>query len=202
MNCITGKCHLPCLRCPRNTEKKNFGSNRNKPKQDLFRLCFSMFRDTKFFVCLIRFVSVFQSYIETTKLFQNKQKQLEIPKYALYQTDQVGLLFVSVQSKHRNSLFRYRSETKTVLKQTETTWNFLENTKICSLSNQNSLFWYRSETTETNGFFSDCAENSFGSSFGCFESKLVSKNTIISVNILTVHFGIHRRCNSVGALTL
>ncbi len=28
-----------------------------------------------------------------------------------YQTLSVGLLFVSVQSKHRNSLFRYRSET-------------------------------------------------------------------------------------------
>jgi len=32
-------------------------------------------------------------------------------KYALYQTVSVGLLFVSVRSKHRNSLFRYRSET-------------------------------------------------------------------------------------------
>jgi hypothetical protein len=28
-----------------------------------------------------------------------------------YRTVSVGLLFVSVQSKHRNSLFRYRSET-------------------------------------------------------------------------------------------
>jgi hypothetical protein len=35
----------------------------------------------------------------------------KIAKYAPYQTDSVGLLFVSVQSKHRNSLFRYRSET-------------------------------------------------------------------------------------------
>ncbi len=32
-------------------------------------------------------------------------------KYAPYQSVSVGLLFVSVQSKHRNSLFRYRSET-------------------------------------------------------------------------------------------
>ena len=32
-------------------------------------------------------------------------------KYAPYQTVSVGLLIVSVQSKRRNSLFRYRSET-------------------------------------------------------------------------------------------
>ncbi len=56
------------------------------------------------------------------KLFRNKPKRTEttrnntkfyekIPIYVLYQTVLVGLLFVSVQSKHRNSLFRYRSET-------------------------------------------------------------------------------------------
>jgi hypothetical protein len=33
--------------CPRNEKKKNFGSNRNKPKQDLFRVCFGLFRETK-----------------------------------------------------------------------------------------------------------------------------------------------------------
>jgi hypothetical protein len=27
--------------------KINFGSNRNKPKQDLFRVCFGLFRETK-----------------------------------------------------------------------------------------------------------------------------------------------------------
>ncbi len=50
-----------------------------------------------------------------TELFRNKPIQpkifLKIPNYALYQTVSVALLFVSVQSKHRNSLFRYRSET-------------------------------------------------------------------------------------------
>ncbi len=50
-----------------------------------------------------------------TELFGNKPKQplmfWKIPKYALYQTVSVGLLFVLVQSKHRNSLFRHRSET-------------------------------------------------------------------------------------------
>ncbi len=36
---------------------------------------------------------------------------LKRPKYALFQTVLVGLLFVLVQSKHRSSLFWYRSET-------------------------------------------------------------------------------------------
>jgi hypothetical protein len=49
------------------------------------------------------------------ELFRNKPKQpkifRKIPKYALYQTVSVCLLFVSVQSKYRNSLFRYRSKT-------------------------------------------------------------------------------------------
>jgi light-regulated signal transduction histidine kinase (bacteriophytochrome) len=35
----------------------------------------------------------------------------KIAKYAPYQTVSVGLLFVSVQSKHRNSVVWYRSET-------------------------------------------------------------------------------------------
>jgi hypothetical protein len=34
------------LGCPR-TKQKNFGWNRNKQKQDLFRLCFGLFRETK-----------------------------------------------------------------------------------------------------------------------------------------------------------
>ncbi len=42
-----------------------FGSNRNKPKQDLFRVCFGLFRETK--TKLFRFVSVFRTYIETTE---------------------------------------------------------------------------------------------------------------------------------------
>jgi hypothetical protein len=36
---------------------------------------------------------------------------LKKSKYAPYQTVSVGLLFVSVESKQRNSLLRYRSET-------------------------------------------------------------------------------------------
>ncbi len=45
-------------------KKKCFGSNRNKPKQDLFRVCFGLFRETK--NKKFRFVSVFRTYIETT----------------------------------------------------------------------------------------------------------------------------------------
>jgi hypothetical protein len=47
-----------------------------------------------------------------TKTNRKKTKLLEkIPKYAPYQTVLVGILFVSIQSKHRKSLFQYRSET-------------------------------------------------------------------------------------------
>jgi hypothetical protein len=53
-----------------------------------------------------------------TELFQTNRNKPEKPKiflkrqkFALYQTVLVGLLFVSVQWKHQNSLFRYRSET-------------------------------------------------------------------------------------------
>ncbi len=45
--------------------KINFGSNRNKPKQDLFRVCFGLFRETK--NNKFWFVSVFRTYIETTE---------------------------------------------------------------------------------------------------------------------------------------
>ncbi len=43
----------------------NFGSNRNKPKQDLFRVCFGFFCETK--NKIFRFVSVFPTFIETTE---------------------------------------------------------------------------------------------------------------------------------------
>ncbi len=51
-------------------------------------------------------VSMFWTYLETSLIFLQKT-----PKYALYQTVSVAFLFVSVQSRHRNSLFRYRSKT-------------------------------------------------------------------------------------------
>jgi hypothetical protein len=45
--------------------KINFGSNRNKPKQDLFRVCFGLFRETK--KKIFRLVSDFRTLIETTE---------------------------------------------------------------------------------------------------------------------------------------
>jgi hypothetical protein len=45
---------LVSIRVSSKQTKINFGSNRNKPKQDLFRVCFGLFRETKkknFSVC-------------------------------------------------------------------------------------------------------------------------------------------------------
>jgi hypothetical protein len=83
--------------------------------------------------CLFRFnrnIKTLCFGIEANKLFRNKPKQIntnqnkpkqtkktkqtgktlnflkKIPKYAPHQTISVGLLFVLIQSKHRNSLFR------------------------------------------------------------------------------------------------
>jgi hypothetical protein len=62
------------LGCPRNEKNKIFGSNRNKPKQDLFRICFGLFRETK---KNFRFVSVFRTFIETTETNRTVSKQTE-----------------------------------------------------------------------------------------------------------------------------
>ncbi len=99
-------------------------TNRNNPK--IFRKIpkYALFRTV--WVGLL-FVSVhakhqnslFWYWSETTETNRTKPKKPEnhkfsekIPKYAPYQSVSAGLLFVSVQSKHRNSLFWYRSETK------------------------------------------------------------------------------------------
>ncbi len=69
----------------------------------------------------------------------------------------------------------------------------VKNNKICSLSNcfgWTSVSFGSIETSRLSDsvlkqnnrnkhFVSDSAETSFGSSFGCFESKLVSKDTLI-----------------------
>ena len=69
-----GECAPP----PRVSSKQTkiiFGSNRNKPKQDLFRVCFGLFRETK--KKKFRFVSVFRTYIETTETNRTVSKQTE-----------------------------------------------------------------------------------------------------------------------------
>jgi hypothetical protein len=47
--------------------------NRNKLKQDLFRVCFGLFRETK--NNKFRFVAVFRTYIETTETNRAVSKQ-------------------------------------------------------------------------------------------------------------------------------
>ncbi len=58
---------------------KIFGSNRNKPKQDLFWLCFGLFRETekKNSVCfgLFRCFEPISNRLKQTELFQKEPKQ-------------------------------------------------------------------------------------------------------------------------------
>jgi hypothetical protein len=83
-------------------KKYIFGSNRNKPKQDLFRVCFGLFRETKkhFF----RFVSVFRTFIETTETNKTVSKRTEtirnFLKYALLKKIKTWL------KVHKNDLFQ------------------------------------------------------------------------------------------------
>jgi hypothetical protein len=103
--------------CPQNKQTK-FWFEPKKTETRSVLVCFVKSKAKKF-----QFVSVFRTYIQTTETNRTVSKQTEtnrnnpkfsekfLPKYALYQTVSVGLLFVSVQSTHRNSLFRYRTET-------------------------------------------------------------------------------------------
>ncbi len=54
---------------------KFFGLNRNKPKQDLFRVCFGLFRENR--NKIFRFVSVFRTFIETTETNRTVSKWTE-----------------------------------------------------------------------------------------------------------------------------
>ncbi len=103
-------------------EPKQTETNRNKICFSCVSVCLfhEKTRNKKFmFVsgcfCLFRCFEPISKQPKQTELFRNKTETAlnfwKIPKYALYQTVSVGLLFVLVQSKHRNSLFRYMSET-------------------------------------------------------------------------------------------
>jgi hypothetical protein len=61
-----------------------FGSNRNKPKLNLFRLFFGLFRETK--KLFFRFVSVFRNDIETTETNRIFSKQTETNQKNLQKT--------------------------------------------------------------------------------------------------------------------
>ncbi len=153
-----------------------FGSNRNKPKQDLFRVCFGLFRETK--NKKFRFVSVFRTYMETTETNRTVSWQTETnrnnPKvYEKYPNILSFKLFGWVFCLfriNRNSLLRYRSETtetpkQTVSKHTEKT----ENKPKKPEKNKK-----KTEKTEKNHTFSvknckTCAlSHCFGWSFVCF----------------------------------
>ncbi len=99
--------------------KINFGSNWNKPKKDLFRGCFGLFRETK--KKKFWFVSVFRTYIETTQTNRSVSVCFVKPKrknFDLFRCFEP----ISKQPK-QTDLFRNKP------KQTETTLNFLKNPK-------------------------------------------------------------------------
>ncbi len=114
-HCSTAKCTHVGSQGVLETKQKKFRLNGNKICFGCVSVCFVKTKTKNFGF----FVSVcFEPISKQPKqieLFRNKPEQpkifWKIPKYALYQTVSVGLLFVSVQSKHRNSLFRYRIET-------------------------------------------------------------------------------------------
>jgi hypothetical protein len=76
-------------------KKKFFGSNRNKLKQDLFRVCFGLFRETKkklFSVCF-GVSNLYRNNRNKQNCFETNRNNLEfsekqVPKYALYQSFQ------------------------------------------------------------------------------------------------------------------
>jgi hypothetical protein len=101
--------------------KINFGSNRNKPKQDLFRVCFGLFRETKKKnFGLFRCFEPILKQRKQTDLFRSKPKQTET-----------------------NS--KFYEKFPNILSFKLFGWVF-----CLFWFNRNSLFWYKSETTETN----------------------------------------------------
>ncbi len=136
----------------------------------------------------------------------SSKKNLFEPKQTKIRSVSVVFRFVSWNQKQKKSVcfglfwcFEFISkqpkQTELFLnkpKQTETTLNFLKNTKICSMSNCfgcSSVCFGSIETPKLSvseqkrnnrnkRFVSDSAETSFCSSFGCFELKLVSKDTL------------------------
>jgi hypothetical protein len=75
---------LPDIGCPRNKQKKIFGSNQNKLKQDLFWLCFGLFCETK--NNKFRFVSVSRTNIEKTETNKTVSKQTDTTLNSLKNT--------------------------------------------------------------------------------------------------------------------
>ena len=113
----------PASRVSSKQTKIYFGSNRNKPKQDLFRVCFGLFCETKnkkISVCfgLFQCFKPISKQPKQTELFRYKPKQTKTTINFLKNTQIYSLSnclggssVCFVQLKHRNSLFLYRSET-------------------------------------------------------------------------------------------
>jgi hypothetical protein len=73
--------------------KINFGSNRNKPKQHLFRVCFGLFRETKYKnFGLFRCFELISKQPKQTEMFRNKPKQTETTLNFLKNTQIYSLL--------------------------------------------------------------------------------------------------------------
>jgi hypothetical protein len=146
-----------------------FGSNLNKPKQDLFRLCFGLFRETKKLKISVCF-GLFQTYIETfetnrtvlkqTKttlnfLKKTKQNMLSIKLFRLIfclfrfiQT--IGTLCFGIDAKQlRNQLFGNNRNNPKFSEKIGSLSNCFGCSSVCFVSIETSkLFQYRSDTTE------------------------------------------------------
>ncbi len=88
LNCILGSLRgtLP-LGCPRN-QKKKFRFKPKKPRQDLFRLCFGLFLETKkqnlgLFPCFELLSKQPKQTERFSKQTETDQNFLKMPKYAL-----------------------------------------------------------------------------------------------------------------------
>ncbi len=186
--------------------KKFFGSNRNKLKQDLFRLCYGLFRETK--NKKFQFVSVCFGVSNLCRNNWNKQNCFEInrnnpkfsEKYKICSLQLFRLVFCLFRFNQNIETLCFGIEAKqpkqTVLKQTKTNWNnpkFAEKIPKYALyqtvsvallfvsvpsTHQNSFFLVWNRNNRNNYFVSDSAKTSFGSSFGCFKSKLVYIDTL------------------------
>ncbi len=149
---------------------------------------------------LFWFVSVFRIYVETIEINRTVSNQTERNRNNLKFSEKYQNLLSFKLFRLVFCLFRFNQNIETRCfgiefettetncfetnrnkpKQPETTHNEWRNTNICPLSVVlvGLLFVSVQSKHQNKHFVSDSAETSFGSSFGCFESKLVSKDTL------------------------
>ncbi len=109
----------------------------------LFQLVFSLFRFNRNIETLCFGIEPKQPKQTVSKQTEKTDKTettlnfvKKIPRYALRRTVSVALLFVSVQSKHRNSLFRYWTEPNVLFRIVPK----LVSVRVSAVSNRN---WFR-----------------------------------------------------------